>query len=156
LSNGQIVSASIANPTATKIPVVTPLVNGLPAIVSSVPGGAPVASTVSGLTHGTLGTSGIPSAGITSAVSGLTAPVAGATAPLTSAAAPLNQALNVKLGTTQLLGNSSTPALINADAATPTKTLSVSVTQPGGSSPNPLSALTNTLSGNALTGALTK
>ena len=46
--------------------------------------------------------------------------------------------------------------MINADAATPTKTLSVSVTQPGGSSPNPLSALTNTLSGNALTGALTK
>jgi hypothetical protein len=144
LSNGQIVSASIANPTAAKIPVVTPLVDGLPTIVSAVPAGSPVAGAISNLTHGTVGTSGI-----TPAVSGLTA-------PLTSAVAPLNQALNVKLGTTQLLGNSSTPALINADVVTPTKTLSVGVTQPGGSSQNPLSALTSTLSGNALTGALTK
>jgi hypothetical protein len=74
--------------------------------------------------------------------------------------------LNVKLGTTQLLGASNTPALVNASVATPSTLANVSINQSSGiggglgasSVGSGLSGLGGKLSSGltSLTGGLTK
>jgi len=145
LTPGKIAGVSVANPETTTIPAVTPLVTGTPAIVASIPGAAPAV--------GQLGTA---------IDQNVTPALSGGTAQLDTAAAPLNPLSNVKLGTTQLLGTSGTPALVNAAVATPSSLASASIDQSSGigasSAGSGLNGLGGRLSGGltALTGGLTK
>jgi hypothetical protein len=133
LSNGQIVSASIANPTAAKIPVLTPVVNGLPTIVATVPGGAPLGTTVTAVTQGNVtgAVNSVPNSA-TSAVAGTVAaltnntPVAGATAPVTNAVSSAGAQLSSGVaGTTAQLGSATTA--LNGATAPLNSTLNVTV-----------------------------
>jgi hypothetical protein len=108
LSNGQVVGVSAANPQMTNIQVGTALVNGVPTIVSALPGGAPLTGTLV-TTTGQLGS---------------------AVTPVDAIATPLNPLLNVKLGTTQVIGSGTTPAAITANALTPTQLAIVNVAGP--------------------------
>lgn len=145
LANGQVVSASVANPTTTNIPAVTPVVDGASNIVAAVPGAAPLASTISTAAQG-----GLSTGGLTAPVSGASAPVAGAASAVTSAAAPLNSALNVQVGSDTLAGSPAAPATINADVATPSTLANANVSGNGllGNTPvkSTLSSLKNVLS----------